>query len=119
MPSGVQSPRIRRLRLTAHGGAALMLLFVIAADLGADSRCHRAPGVDVRAGLSAPVPSPDQDPCGSGCVPDCFSCSTLFVGPVSVPVESSGPAVAVVALAERDCRPGLRPLPYHPPLVVS
>ncbi len=69
---------------------------------------------------SVSAASPDnQDPCRIGCVPDCFCCSTLSPSPMAPPVEISGTAVLVEALAAPRFEPGVLPLPYRPPLALS
>lgn len=96
--------------------ATLSILFVIAMDIVADSRCNRLSGGEVAASLSIPVPPAALDPCSSGCVPDCFCCSTLSMTAAAFSLESSGPAATVVALADLNFSPGVHPLPYRPPL---
>lgn len=101
--------------------AATLLLFVIVADLAADTRCHPRPrGGMVRAGLSAvPAAATDQDPCGAECVPDCFCCSTLSVTAAGVPVVSVALAGRVAPAPGRDCPPGVHPRLYRPPIARS
>lgn len=119
MSSGLRYRRIQRMGL-ARVVAAAVLLFAIAADIAADTRCHPLPRGEARAGLSAaPASSTDQDPCGAKCVPDCFCCSTLSVTAVGLPVVSAALAGHVASARERDCPPGVHPALYHPPIVLS
>ena len=113
---------VRRVQRTWHAVrviAAAFVLFTIAADVVADARCHPSVQAPAATGVSAASSTTDQDPCVTGCVPDCFCCSTLSPSPVAPPVEVSGPTVLVEALAAPQFRPGVHPLPYRPPLTLS
>lgn len=111
--------RVQRATVTRVVVAAV-LLFAIAADIAADTRCHPLPRGEARAGLSAVPASPtDQDPCGAKCVPDCFCCSTLSVTAVGLPLEFAAPEGPVASTRERACPPGVRRALYHPPIVLS
>jgi len=105
----------RSLRLVAAG----LVLFTIAADLVADTRCHGASRASAEVSVSADSSAARQDPCAAGCVPDCFCCSTLSTSPGVPPVDVSGPAALVAVLAVPDFQPGVLPLPYRPPLALS
>jgi hypothetical protein len=118
MLSGPRLRQIQRMFLT-RVAAAVVLLFAIAADIAADTRCHPLPRAQVGAGLSATPAPTDQDPCGAKCVPDCFCCSTLSVTAVGLPLESAALAGRVASARERDCPPGVHPALYHPPIVLS
>lgn len=118
MSSGPRFRQMQRMFLT-RVVAAVVLLFAIAVDIAADTRCHPLPGGEVRAGLSAAPAPTDQDPCGAKCVPDCFCCSTLSVTAVGLPLESTAPAGGVASARERDCPPGVHPATYHPPIVLA
>lgn len=118
MSSGSRFRRIEGTVVT-RAVVAAALLFAIAADIAADTRCHPLPRGEARAGLSAAPASPtDQDPCGAKCVPDCFCCSTLSVTAVGLPIESAALAGRVPSARERDCPPGVHPAPYHPPIAL-
>ena len=99
--------------------AAALVLFTIAADVVADARCHPAVQASSVTSVSAASSTNAQDPCRTGCVPDCFCCSTLSPGPMAPPVETSGPTVPVEALAAPRFEPGVLPLPYRPPLALT
>lgn len=118
MSSGQRLRQIQRMFLT-RVVAAVVLLFAIAADIAADTRCHPLPRAQVGAGLSASPAPTDQDPCGVRCVPDCFCCSTLSVTAVGLPLESAALAGRVASARECDCPPGVHPALYHPPIVLS
>jgi len=113
---------VRRTQRIAHVVrfvAAAFVLFTIAADIVADPRCHPAVQAASVTSVSAAAATNSQDPCRTACVPDCFCCSTLSPSPMAPPVEISGPAVAVEALAAPRFQPGVLPLPYRPPLALS
>ncbi len=114
--------QFRRIQGTAWTSVvvAAVLLFAIAADIAADTRCHPLPRGEARAGLSAAPASPtEQDPCGAKCVPDCFCCSTLSVTALGLPVESAALAGRVASARERNCPTGVQRALYHPPIVLS
>lgn len=119
---GLTSGRARRAQRIWHGirwAAAALVLFTIAADVVADARCHPSVQAPSVTSVSAASSTDSQDPCRTGCVPDCFCCSTLSTSPLAPPVELSGPAVLVEALAASRFEPGVVPLPYRPPLALS
>jgi hypothetical protein len=118
MRSGVGSRWSGRLTAAVRLAAALALLLAIGSDLAADSRCHAGPAAPAPAGAAA-LQAPSQEACGAACVPDCYCCSTPSVGLATALLEPTGPARPLVAVAEDDCPAGVRPLPYHPPLVLS
>lgn len=96
--------------------AALMLLLVIAADLS-DDACHPLPhGRTQATSISGALAG---DACASACVPDCYCCSTISVTVAYVPQQATGAATPLLAPAARSYPPGVRPLPYHPPLTLS
>ena len=105
----------RAIRMTA----AALVLFTIAADVVADARCHPAVKASSVTSVSGASSTDDQDPCATGCVPDCFCCSTLSPSHMAPPIQISGPAVTVEALAAPRFEPGVLPLPYRPPLALS
>jgi hypothetical protein len=96
--------------------AAFIVLGAIHADLAAN-RCHfpRAGGSRV-VGAATLHQSAADDPCSSGCVPDCYSCSRAEVAASAV--LPSRPNIVAAAFVGPEARPseGVRPLPYHPPL---
>lgn len=119
---GLTSGGARRAEPMWHGirlAAAAFVLFTIAADIVADARCHPAVQAASVTSVSAASSDENQDPCRTGCVPDCFCCSTLSPSPMAPPVEISGPAVQVEALAAPRFETGILPLPYRPPLAIS
>lgn len=96
--------------------AASLVLLAIAFDVAADVRCNTVTRESVIASVQPATTGGQQDPCNTGCVPDCFCCSTLFPSPVPPPLDVAGPAVALATPADLRFDTGVRPLPYHPPL---
>ncbi len=101
----------------ARLAVALALLLAIGSDLAADSRCHAGPPPSAPAGTALQASS--REACDETCVPDCYCCSTPSVGLASVLPEPSGLAEPVAVAVEADCPPGVHPLLYRPPLVLS
>ena len=115
--------RDRKLGTAVRVAAALLLLVAIASDLVADTRCDNVPPESVSQLRSLATPArTDQstvDPCGWFCVPDCFCCSQLVAGvAIAVPVAVPCPVDIVSDRADR-WPIGVRPIPYHPPLLLS
>lgn len=113
-------PRSRRvgpavLRLAA----VLALLLAIVADLSADARCHPVPRARNQAGFSVANAPSEQDPCGANCVPDCFCCSALSLGPADLTPVTATPGVPAAPPAEAACPPGIDVQPYRPPIASS
>ena len=108
-----------RFTATVRLAAALALLLAIGTDLAADSRCHAGPTAPAPPAGAAALQAAGQEACDEACVPDCYCCSTPSVGFATALLEPSGPAVPLAVAAEDDCPPGVHPLPYHPPLVLS
>ena len=118
---GLTLGRACRARRIWHGirlAAAALVLFTIAADVVADARCHPAVQAPSVTSVSAASSGGSQDPCRTACVPDCFCCSTLSPSHTAPPIQISGPAVPVEALAAPRFEPGVLPLPYRPPLAL-
>lgn len=114
--------RFLRIRASAaiRAVAAAALLFAIAVDIVADTRCHPlSPGDAPAAYSAARDPATDQDLCGVTCVPDCFCCSTLSVTAPGVALESTAAAGRVAGARERACPSGVHPAPYRPPIVLA
>ena len=115
--------RDRNLGAAVRACAALLLLAAIASDLVADTRCNSvAPESASQArALKAPA-APGQvtvDPCGGFCVPDCFCCSQLVAGvTIAVPPAILN-LVAITSDRVESWSIGVRPIPYHPPLLLS
>lgn len=102
-----------------HSIAALLLLLAIAADLSEDS-CHPLPqALTEAASISGAGAPSSEDACAGGCVPDCYCCSTISVTVAYVPQRAAGAATPLLAPAVHSYPPGVRPLPYHPPLTLS
>jgi len=119
---GLTSGAVPRAQRIWHGirlAAAALVLFTIAADVVADARCHPAVQTPSVTSVSGASSTDDRDPCATGCVPDCFCCSTLSPSHMGPPIQISGPAVRVEALAAPRFEPGVLPLPYRPPLALS
>lgn len=108
------------VRFGVRAAAAFFVLFTIAADLVADSRCHSPARTQAAAGTqTSTLRSVDQDPCRTGCVPDCYCCSqTVTCGPVSLPPDA-GPVVHTVPPLAAPPPSGVRPVPYRPPLSIA
>jgi hypothetical protein len=95
---------------------AFLVLGAIYADL-VSNHCDLPRTLRSHASLAAVTNhSAADDPCNSGCVPDCFSCSRSEEAAFAM--FASGPQVIVATFAEPEthARDGVRPLPYHPPL---
>jgi hypothetical protein len=96
--------------------AAFIVLGAIYADL-AGNHCDlpRAMGSKILVAAATHQGSVG-DPCSSGCVPDCYSCSrseaAVLATVASVPQVIAEAIVGPLAAASD----GVRPLPYHPPL---
>ncbi len=58
----------------------------------------------------------DQDPCDANCVPDCFCCSALSLGPADLTPVTATPGVPAAPTAEAACPPGIDVQPYRPPI---
>ena len=122
--TGLKQPlRDRSLGPAIRVFAALLLLAAIAGDVVADTRCNNVPPaaasqarlLEARRGTREPT----DDPCGGFCVPDCFCCSQLVVSvPAALPVAVRCP-VAVASYRAERWPIGVRPVPYHPPLLLS
>ena len=93
----------------------VLLLAAIGADLSSQ-HCDLATltspvAASVTASLDAPA-----DPCAPLCVPDCFCCSRTEPGS-GVGLVLRPDDVAVRVVESPDCpAPGIRPVPYPPPL---
>lgn len=116
MGLGRHSRRTQRIWAVVRAAAALLVLFTITADIVADSRCHLPAHIQGRAVLRGPAPSANQDPCSTGCVPDCYCCSqSVTRGPAVLPPDA-GPATVTLPLLLSAAPAGVRPVPYRPPL---
>jgi hypothetical protein len=117
MGLGRHSRRTQRMLAVVRAAAALLVLFTITADIVADSRCHPPAHIQAREVLRGPAPSAaNQDPCRTGCVPDCYCCSqSVTRGPAVLPPDA-GPATVTLPLLLPAAPAGVRPVPYRPPL---
>ena len=106
----------RRVRRFVRLAAAGFVLFTIAADIVADTRCNKPSRSPSGLSLQEATSANSQDPCDAGCVPDCFCCSTLSASPAAPAMTLSGPAVPLEVLATLEFQLGVYPLPYRPPL---
>ncbi len=100
----------------AHTLAALTLLGSICADV-VSSRCDlpRAGRSQAAIGVAARHDS-DADPCSSGCMPDCYSCSRSEEAAVIRFESQPQVVVATVSVSDARASEGVLSLPYHPPL---
>lgn len=118
-------PVLARLRSLARSapsvraGAALLLLAAIVADLAYDSRCHPGPRVEDATIVWAAGAAASDDPCGGGCVPDCYCCSVLTATPMFRLPEADRPLVSVLAAVDSARAAGVVPGLYHPPLALA
>jgi len=109
----------RRRLFAALRVPACLLLFAIAADIVADTRCDKGSSSSAStAGVRGAVEGQRQtdEPCGSFCVPDCFCCSSsVAAAPAVVPPEPRPLAPLAAPTLERWSE-GVRPVVDHPPL---
>lgn len=119
MRGGRYSGRARRIRWAVRAAGALLVLFTIAADILADSRCHPPAGAQAPPALAGPSslpPSTEQDPCATSCVPDCYCCSqSVTRGAAALPPDA-GPVSHTLPWLLPASPSGVRPVPYRPPL---
>lgn len=101
-----------------RGAAAALVLLSIVTDIGADSRCHgmSVAHIEPSQGVSTSGSPAREDPCGDGCVPDCYCCSVLTLAPVFRLVQMNAPVLAGATAPEGSCAAGVQTPPYHPPL---
>ena len=105
-----------RLGRVVQTVAAVLLLGVIHVDL-MGSHCDLLHATGSRVAVTgAASRSTNADPCGSGCVPDCYCCSQSEGAAFTL--LDHGPCIVVMAFAAPATRAsdGFRTLPYHPPL---
>jgi hypothetical protein len=116
-------PLLRYSILTdVRRGRALQIVavFLVLGAIGTDlvgSRCHASLAAASRTVMAAASsPAADADPCGSTCVPDCYSCARSEEASF-VLFELGAQVIGTAFAAPEPCATeGVRPLPYHPPL---
>ena len=112
-----------RLGAAVRVAASVLLLLAIASDLVADTRCNSVPpqassqGTFLKEQLAGTQGT--GDPCGDFCGPDCFCCSHLVAGVPAVAFPAVRCPLAIAAAAAERWLTGVRPVPYHPPLLTT
>ena len=118
-----QHLRDRRLGAAVRVAAALVLFAAIAGDLVADTRCHNVPPESASQAGSLKAPGGRGqvtfDPCGGFCVPDCFCCSQLVAGAPATLLPAVRCSLPIASNGAERWPAGVRPVPYHPPLLTS
>lgn len=110
--------RLAARRLLSKLFAALVVC-IIFADIALDGSCDPvATGGATQVAFTAGTTDGANDPCADLCVPDCFCCSrSVTAGPAILP-PMIGPVAAASELRAPATPAGVRPVPYHPPLLL-
>ena len=105
----------RALRWTA-----LLLLALIGADLAADGACWASGQLGAPdTSWTAAASGGSEDPCASGCVPDCFCCSTSEAQSFVIAAAPLACAGRVAGERQRAVPAGSYRLPIQPPIARS
>jgi hypothetical protein len=99
-----------------HTVVAILLLGAIYADL-VSSHCDLLHATVSRVVVTgAASRGTDADPCGLGCVPDCYCCSQSEGAAFTLVEHGSCIVVTAFEAPATRASDGFRTLPYHPPL---
>jgi hypothetical protein len=98
---------------------AALFVCLIVADVASEGHCDErlTPSRSILT-LSNSASTP-TDACGEVCVPDCYCCAGGVEHATVVVLTGAGRAERAAALAPPSAPDGVRPLPYHPPLLVA
>jgi hypothetical protein len=98
---------------------AALFVCLIVADVAAEGHCDErlAPSLSVLTLSSSTATTTDA--CGQVCVPDCYCCAGGVEHATVVVLTGVGRAERSTELAAPSAPDGVRPLPYHPPLLVA
>lgn len=96
-----------------------LFVCLIVADVAAQGHCDEllTPSGSALA-LSAGTAT-TTDACSQVCVPDCYCCAGGVEHATVVTLTGAGRAERAAELAPPSAPVGVRPLPYHPPLLVA
>jgi hypothetical protein len=98
---------------------AALFVCLIVADVAAEGHCDErlAPSRSVLT-FSNSTTAP-TDACGQVCVPDCYCCAGGVEHATVVVLTGAGRAERAAESAPPSAPDGVRPCPYHPPLLVA
>lgn len=100
-------------------GLAALFLLAIFADVALDAKCDPLPTVSDAGSAFSARGSAANERRAPGCVPDCFCCSRSLAVGLAVPPPVLGSLAAAPLLKPLPAPAGVRPVPYHPPLILA
>jgi hypothetical protein len=97
----------------------MLFVCLIVSDLAWDASCDDR-SVSATSGVAVSVTPADhnRDACAPLCVADCYCCSRSVSPSLIVVLPEAGPLAPVPAFSPTPSPDGVRPVPYHPPLLL-